>query len=341
MKKILLFLFLFVVVVSIGSYLFLPGYLSEVGHDTPTEVVVPRGASLNHVSEILYDKGIIRSRLWFRYVAQSEGLDRSIRPGTYVIDPNLHIFDVMEILQQGENEEPVIVTIPEGFSVYQISQRVEASGLASSEEFLEATREFLEAEGYDFSIEDIYYEMEGYLYPDTYHFSPSQTPYSIVRRMASSMDNVFTQDYLERAEELDLTVHEILTLASLIEREASFNEEKAKISGVIHNRLDIDMALQIDATVIYGLGRGEEHISRVLYAHTEEFTPFNTYRITGLPPGPIGAPDRTSIEAALYPEDHNYLYYDLGENGHVFSETLSEHNRNVANYRRMINNSGQ
>lgn len=136
-------------------------------------------------------------------------------------------------------------------------------------------------------------------------------------------------------EELNLTKNEVLTIASLIERESYNDEEREIVSGVIYNRLNLPMELQIDATVIYGKGEGKEHMTRVLYSDLKEDNPYNTYRNQGLPPGPIASPGKNSIHAALYPEDHNYLFYVLSENhdGHVFAETYEEHLVNERAYK--------
>jgi UPF0755 protein len=163
---------------------------------------------------------------------------------------------------------------------------------------------------------------------------PKQVPEEdIVNQLARTMDNVFTEEYTKKARELGFSKHEVLTIASLIEREAKHNDERATIGGVIYNRLKKDMLLQIDATVIYGMGKGKEH-KTVYQSELDKPGPFNTYTEKGLPPGPIASPGKESIEAALYPEEHNYLYYVLRpeENEHVFNETYNEHLKDRAKY---------
>lgn len=332
MKKFL-YIPIVIILLLVISYFFVPSYLSTAANEDIIEIVVPKGASLQYVSNLLYDKDIIKSKLWFRYMAKVDGIDRSIKPGTYEISPYATLDEIFDMLQKGVPEKPVIMTIPEGFTICQIAQRVESLGFCSEEDFIQATKEYFKKKDYTFNTKDLYFEMEGYLYPDTYHFRSNQTPLQIVERLAKTMEEVFTEEYIKRAEELNLSIHEILTIASLIEREAYNDEERAKISGVIHNRLKRNMLLQIDASVIYGLNKGRGHITRVLYSDLEKPHPFNTYKNLGLPPGPIAAPNKASIEAALYPEKHDYLYYVLGENGHVFSKTYQEHLRNIAKYR--------
>jgi len=149
------------------------------------------------------------------------------------------------------------------------------------------------------------------------------------------MDNIFTDEYKNKADELNLSIHQVLTIASLIEREAKHDGERSAVSGVIYNRLEKRMLLQIDATVIYGVGEGKKHKADIYKSDLDKSTPFNSYKVTDLPPGPIASPGKASIHAALYPEDHDYLYYVLSEkeDGHIFTKTYAEHLKYVAQYR--------
>lgn len=331
MKKsfsVLIFLLASVIV----AYFYIPSYLSATSNEEIVEINIPQGASLNYVSELLYKQEVIKSKLWFKYKAQSQNIDRSIKPGTYMFHPNITMEEIFDLIQKGSPEAPIIVTIPEGFTMYQIAKRVEEAGLGTAEDFVEATKEYFKTKEYDFATKDLFYEMEGYLYPDTYYFNIGQNMIDIVTTLGKTMDNVFTEEYKAKAKEMNMSLHEVLTIASLIEREAYNDDEKPTISGVIYNRIEKNMLLQIDATVIYGIGKGKEHINRVLWSHLEDPSPFNTYKHLGLPPGPIAAPSETAIHAALYPEKHDYLYYVLGEDGHVFSRTFKEHEINAAKY---------
>lgn len=330
MKKLLVFV-LILGIVGVGAVSFLPDYLSNGINNEVVNIIVPKGATLSTVAEELYENGVIRSKLWFRY--KGEEIARYIKPGTYKIESGLDLEDIFEIIQKGEQEKQLAVTFPEGFILYQFAQRIQETGLGSADEFIEACNNYFISKGYTLDTQDLYFNMEGYLFPDTYYFTMNQSMDQIVSKLVSTMEDVFTDEYKLRAEELGLSLHEVLTLASLIEREAYNDAERGAISGVIYNRLDIGMLLQIDATVIYGLGEGKEHMTRVLYSDLEKDNPYNTYKKKGLPPGPIASPGRNSIEAALYPEDHDYFYYVLGDNGHVFSKTYNEHLNNVSKYR--------
>jgi len=334
MRKILYILILIGILI-VASILFVPSYLSTSTNQNTVEITVPPGSSLNSVSNTLFDKGVIKSKTWFRYKAKAADVDRKIKPGAYSIPSNSTLDDIFTLLEKGIPDEPIILTIPEGFTLYQIAEKVEDLGFGTKDEFIQATEQYFDNGNYEFNTKDLYFNLEGYLYPDTYHFTEKQTVDDIVYRLAQTMDNIFTDEYKARADELDLSIHQVLTVASLIEREAINDEERATISGVIYNRLQKGMLLQIDASVIYGTGKGKEHNSDIYQSDLDKVAPFNTYKVLGIPPGPIASPGKASIHAALYPETHQLLYYVLSENEdkHVFSKTFSQHQINVNKYR--------
>lgn len=333
MRK-LFYILIIAVVLGVASFLFIPSYLSTAANSDAVEITVPEGASLSYVSNTLFDKGVIKNKIWFKYKAKEAQVDRKIKPGVYLIPSNSTFEDIFALLEKGIPDKPVVLTIPEGYTLYQIAQKVEDLGFGTKEEFIEATEKYFSNGNYDFDTKDLFFNLEGYLYPDTYHFTEKQTVEDIVHRLAQTMDNVFTEEYKNRVKELDLSMHEVLTIASLIEREAKHDDERARVSGVIYNRLKKGMILQIDATVIYGVGEGKKHNSDIYQSDLDKVAPFNTYKVPGLPPGPIASPGKASIHAALYPEDHEYLYYVLSEkeDGHVFSKTYDEHLINRAKY---------
>lgn len=332
MKK-LLYLFIVIIIAGIASMLFLPSYLSAVVNLDAVEITVPEGASLSYVSNALFDKGVIKSKTWFKYKAKEAEVDRKIKPGTYLIPSKSTFENIFALLEKGIADEYIILTIPEGYTLYQIAQRVEELGFGTKEEFIESTDKYFNA-NYDFDNKDVYFKLEGYLYPDTYYFTKEQSVEDIVNRLAKTMDSIFTQEYIDKMNDLKVSKHEVLTIASLIEREAKHDGERSAISGVIYNRLNINMILQIDATVIYGAGKGKEHKAVIYQSELDKMEPYNTYKIPGLPPGPIASPGKESIHAALYPEKHEYFYYVLSEkeDGHVFNKTYNEHLIDRAKY---------
>lgn len=314
---------------------FLSPHFSVSTFTESVEIVIPKGKSLNYVSNLLYEKGIIKNIRWFNYKAQLLDIDTKIQPGSYVIEPDMTLDDIFSLIQQGTPKKPIVLSIPEGHTIFQIAEEVERIGFGTAEEFINATNEIYTSQGLSFDTENLYFIMEGYLLPDTYHFTETTTPKDIALRMSATMNEFLETNYSERINELDISIHEVLTIASLVEREAYSIDEMSTISGVIHNRLSINMLLQLCPTVIYGYGKGKEHLSRVLYSHLQYENPFNTYMNLGLPPGPIAAPGRDAIHAALFPEKHDYLFYALSDDGHAFSKTYAEHLKNVANLRRL------
>lgn len=334
MKKFILILFLLILIAGVGGFFLAPGYLDSTHNTKSVELVVDKGDSLYSVAEKLYEEGVIKSRLWFRY--KGEEIAERIKPGKYTVKEGSNLDDVYELLQQGEKEVPVVVTFPEGYILYQFAEKIQEAGFGTIEEFIEETEKYYEknySEIYD--NQQLYFSLEGYIFPDTYHFSKKQTIPQIVEQLVNKTNEIWSEQMILKSEELGMTRHKIMTLASLVEREAYNDEEREIISGVIYNRINIGMPLQIDATVIYGIGKGKEHMTRVLYEDLEEENPFNTYRNQGIPPGPIASPGENSINAALNPQTHNYYYYVMGENGHVFAETYDEHLKNVEKYRQM------
>jgi UPF0755 protein len=332
MKKAFLVLILLILIAGIGGFFMLPGYFTRAYNAEIEEIKVEAGDTLSSVAEDLYAEGIIKSRLWFKY--NGKDIATKIKPGTYTLDPGSSISDIYDLIQQGEKEVPIIITFPEGFILYQFAQKIEESGLSTADDFIAETEEiFMESYSEQVDSNMLYYKLEGYLFPDTYHFSVKQSLEEIVRTLTGTMDKVWTEELEAKRTKLDLTKHQVLTIASLIEREAYNDEERDTISGVIFNRIAKGMPLQIDATVIYGIGEGKEHMTRVLYSDLEKDNPFNTYRNKGLPPGPIASPGINSVIAALNPEEHDFLYYVMGEDGHVFAKTYNEHLRNVEKYR--------
>lgn len=335
---ILIVLFLLMTfTLAAGAFILAPPLLSRTVHGEPVEITVETGDSLHRVSERLKDQGVIRSALWFRRKGQEQGIDRRIKPGTLTVDPGSHIDDVFaELTRDRQQRDQMSITFPEGFTLYQMATRLEEREVVTAEEFLEAVERYYEAGDFDFDASELYFPLEGYLFPDTYFFEVDATADDIVATMARQMEKVLTPEWRQRAEERGLTIHELLTLASLVEKEAFGDFERPTIAGVVYNRLEIDMLLQFCSAVIYGLDDGRELATRLLYRDLEERHPFNTYQFKGLPPGPIANPGRSSIEAALYPEDNDYLYFVVGDGGHNFSREYRDHLQNVEAYRSRV-----
>ncbi|MBS4023187.1 MAG: endolytic transglycosylase MltG [Dethiobacter sp.] len=292
-------------------------------------VTIEPGSPTSGIAAALQEAGLIRSSTVFRYWAKYRAMDHKFKAGNYLLSYGMTIEEIMKKLVAGDVfRNTVMVTVPEGLTLEQIAERLAASGLVDYEEFFELASTAAPALGQ--VLPGQRYAMEGYLFPDTYEFEEGATAQTILNRLQSQLATVLDDRLRARAAELDLSIHQVLTLASLIEREVQVDSERQLVSAVLHNRLRRKMLLQIDATVIYALG---EHKTVVLYKDLEVDSPYNTYKVAGMPPGPIAAAGRRSIEAALFPADVDYLYYrakEDGSGGHYFAKTLAEHNANYS-----------
>lgn len=284
----------------------------------PAPIIVPSGQGLSDTTRQLLAAGIIEKPYRFRMFACLYGYDKRIKAGEYQFNLAMTPAEVLEKLVTGK----VVLhrlTVPEGYSCDQIATLVEVGGFATRDEFLTLARDAglvrqLGAPGDS---------LEGYLYPDTYFFPRGVTVREIITTMVQRFQVIMTADWRERAAKLQLSIHEVTTLASIIEKETGVPEERTLIASVFYNRLNRGMRLESDPTVIYGITDFDGNITR---AHLKEKTPYNTYQIEGLPPGPIANPGREALYAALFPQETEYLFFVSKNNGtHHFSKTFKEH----------------
>jgi UPF0755 protein len=317
-----------VVIIGVGVVRWFTGPVVSPSRSPASQImVVPEGATFRQVADQLKSRGLIRSRWVFVQLGKLNAAERRIIPGEYELHPAL---SPSEILAKLLNGRVVLhaVTIPEGFTAVQIAQVLEQKGLCQAEEFVK----FVHDRAFIRALELDEANLEGYLFPDTYRFPRGITPQQAITAMVSGLWRVFTPDMRTRAKEMNMTVHQVLTLASVIEKETSVEGEQGLIAGVFHNRLRKRIPLQSDPTVIYGLRAFDGNLRKRDLA---AYSPYNTYRIRGLPPGPIANPGLTAIRAALYPISSNFLYFVSRNDGtHEFSATLAEHNRAVNKYQR-------
>jgi UPF0755 protein len=268
-------------------------------------VTIKEGAGTSAIADVLKEAKLIRNKTLFRLKSKADGFDGRYKAGVYALARDMSMQQIMEALETGAKAETNRFTIPEGLTATQTADALEKAGLVLAADFL------AEAETGDFGeyrfLEGVF-DLEGFLYPETYDVYADATARDLIDRMLSHFDKLFTEECYGKAEAMGLSVREIVTIASLIERETRAPEERALVASVIVNRLDKGMPLQIDATVQYALGEQKERLS---YADLEIDSPYNTYKIAGLPPGPICSPRIECIEAALNPADTDYLYYVL------------------------------
>ncbi len=290
---------------------------------TPREVPIEKGEPFARISRKLADAGVVRSALALKLYGHLSGTARRIQPGDYEFKGGERISDVMRHLVRGDFIV-VMVTIPEGLTVHQIAEKIAATGLVCQDEFERAARDgqLVRALG----LRPL--GAEGYLFPATYRFSPHAKTDQVLAAMLTRFYRVLTPAVELRMFDLDLTPRELVTMASIVEKEAKAPEERPVIAGVFYNRLRLKMPLQSDPTAEYRLS-GDDTSSASGAVHTE--SAFNTYDFAGLPPGPIANPGLKSIEAALHPEQTDFLYFVARDNGtHEFSKSFDQHRRAIA-----------
>jgi UPF0755 protein len=289
-------------------------------------VTVPIGASMRHAADSLKAAGVIGSARAFSLYAKLTGRDRSIKAGTYILDRGASWSAVISALEAGRGIV-LTVTIPEGWEIRTIVPAISDVMKIPAPAIDSATRDTALIRRLGIPTPTL----EGYLFPETYLLPEGSTALPVVRRLVSVFERRWKPEWNARLEQLGMTRHQVITLASIIEKEARVGAERPVISAVYHNRLKRGMLLQADPTVIFALGR---HTNRVLYRDLEVKSPYNTYRNLGLPPGPIASPGAASIEAALFPADVPYLYFVAHPDGHhEFRATLREHNEAVRQMR--------
>ena len=277
------------------------------------------------VAERLHRQNLIRSDWAFVWLGRLTGADRKIIPGEYEFHGGMDSSAILGKILKGEVVQ-YRVTIPEGFSVSQIAEVLHEQRLADREAFLRCTRDPSFIRTLSLPVESL----EGYLFPDTYRFARHVKPERLIEAMVARFQRAVTEKHRRRAAELGLSMHQVVTLASVIEKETARPDERVLISGVFHNRLRRKIPLQSDPTVIYALNDFDGNLQKKDLAIE---SPYNTYRVLGLPPGPIANPGSAAISAALYPASTRYLYFVSRNDGsHEFSATLAEHNRAVRKY---------
>lgn len=318
----------------LGMYLRAHGdaVTQPVAPDDPTEVifVVQPGQSALGVANSLAEMDLVSDAGIFRRLVQYAGAEQDIQAGAYILRRDMTMEQIMRQLQRGLLPTAT-VTIPEGWRIEQIARALEENGVTSAEEFIAAAH--ADHAGWSFLAERPEGDargLEGFLFPDTYQFPRNTSPASVIEIMLRNFDWRFSGELRQLAEERGMTAHDVVTLASIVEREAVVAEERPIIASVFLNRLEIGMWLQADPTVQYALGchpeTGEcwQQLTREQLNAVQ--SPYNTYLNPGLPPGPIANPGLSSIRAVLDPAETNYYFFLSNDDGtHVFSETFEEH----------------
>jgi len=323
-KKRALFVIMFLFIMMASSLLLYA--LTPVDNRNITSIVdIPKGTRFIESVDILEDAGLIKNRYLFYLLVISKNVHRHIRAGEFELSTSMSPMDILNKLVRGEIKYyPVL--IPEDFTVRDIAARLVSSNLIDEKAFMNLASDssFLRSLGIEGP------SIEGYLYPDTYYLDRSMSTRDIMKIMVDRFWKALTPELRKRADDIGMSIPEVVTLASIIGKESGDRREKALISAVFHNRLKKGMKLQSDPTAVYDLESFKEKIKR---SHLRRETPYNTYHIDGLPPGPIGNPAVDSIHAALYPASVSYLYFVSNNDGsHQFSSNLTDHNQAVLRY---------
>jgi len=325
--------FIAVVVFFLGALAFFyytfftPNYFKQ---KAPVQFEIRKGESFNEVVDSLYNLGIIPNKFNMKVAAFIYGAEKRIRAARYQIPNGLSYFDLLDLFIEGDAEFMKQVYIRDGLSVKWMAFVLKRDAQIDSSDFvsLAFNKQFTDSLG--IGVESL----EGYLLTGNYEFYEHSPASEVILKMYNNFKNFFNDTLIARADSLGLTIHEVLTLASIIKGETSNPEEMPAISGVYHNRLKIGMRLQADPTVQYLLEGGWR---RLLHKDLQINSPYNTYMYAGLPPGPINNPGKDAILAALYPEEHKYIFFVAdGKGGHKFSESYSEHLKKVREYRNWL-----
>ncbi len=323
---------------------------------------VNEGDSIARITSRLINQGIITQRLPFRLYAKLTGKESKLKTGTYAIPHAASYGEILDILVSGIGQG-ILVTIPEGFNIFQIAYTLDDKNIVNAKDFLNevyknewlqkfnlptntnynisSTKLILDKNNFHFIVPNNppQYSLEGYLFPDTYAFEENCSARNVVRIMTDHFNKVLSKEILDEIKTQNKNIHDVITLASIVQKESVNSDEMPKVSGVYNNRLRRNMILQADPTLIYALIIDGEYDGNIRNRHLRPPWPsdYNTYYIKTLPRGPIANPGEDAILAALAPSTHNYLYFVANsKGGHTYSPTLTEHNKAVADWVKYI-----
>ena len=327
MKRLALLLVLVAVVAAAGGWWVYSRIVEPYRGYTDAEIFVdiPTGSGPARIGERLARAGVVRDEMTFRTAVIVSGRARALKAGEYRFDKPMHALDVIDKIARGDVYKRLL-TFREGLTIPEMAQVFEERGFGKAPEFVKAAGNASLIADLDPSARDL----EGYLFPETYSL-PRDTPATaVVEQMVAAFKNALTEDIRASAKEAGLTVRQLVTLASLVEKETGAGAERPLVAAVYRNRMKVGMGMQADPTVIYALQKAGKYHGNLSRDNLQFDSPYNTYRYAGLPPGPIAAPGKASLQAAAKPADVDYLYFVSKNDGtHVFASTLADHNKNV------------
>lgn len=322
------------ILVIFPIYILIQFFVPVYDSATPIDIEIPQGATYKNAIDILTENKLIRDKFLFTALGRITGVDKKMRAGYYHFWSRISPFDVFQQLRKGKIIEYEL-TIVEGDSLLEIAEKLQEKKFASVAAFNDLSRDKTLLSSLKIDSPSI----EGYLFPETYKIPKGARPVDIIRLMVGKMRDAYTDEIKSRMEQIGWKENDVLTLASIIEKEAVTDEERTVISAVYHNRLRIGMPLQADPTAIYGIKSSK---TKITSSDLRNKTPYNTYVIKGLPPGPIASPGLKSIRAALFPAKVPYIYFvSRGDGTHIFTSSLSEHNDAIRKVRASASGNGK
>lgn len=327
-KILLSILFIILVILLIGKY-YKDG-LMAVSSEEPKDISIeiPEGSSSSKIASILKEEGLIKNEFIFKVAVKNKNADGNLKAGAYTLNTGMNVNSIINELSKGGKDNNVIkITIPEGYEIRQMADKLSEEAIVDKEIFLELTSDKKHFQDKYPILKELAdgQSLEGFLYPSTYEIYINSSEEELISKMLSQFVDIYEKEIQQNMGNLDLSLNEIVTLASIIEREGKLDEERELISAVFHNRLKENMLLQSCATVQYVLGERKEVLSE---KDTQIESNFNTYIYQGLPPAPIASPGKKSLIAAINPAEVDYLYFRTKEDGtgaHTFSRTYEEH----------------
>jgi UPF0755 protein len=291
-------------------------------------VEIPSGSSTKAIGDRLVAAGVVRDPLTFRAALLLSGQARALKAGDYRFDRPMSQYEVLGKLARGE-VYVVNLTLPEGLNIREMAAIAESHGVGTAAEFIQAAKDRRLIHALDPSAQSL----EGYLFPDTYPVTRRTDTTQLVRTMVERFEHVLTPEMRRAVEQRGLSIHQTVTLASIVEKESARPDERPLVAAVYLNRFRLGIPLQCDPTVIYALQLAGKYTGNLRRDDLLFDSPYNTYRYPGLPPGPIASPGKGSLDATIHPADVDYLYFVSRNDGtHAFARTLEEHNRNVQKY---------
>lgn len=296
------------------------------------EITIEKGSTSRDVSAILKKKGIIRYEAAFLLKLYFSDYKGKLRYGTFDLNDGMSLSKVIKELATQDGQKENKFTIPEGYTIEMTADKLEKEGIMSAQEFLTAVTNAAATSKYKDILpkkKKVFYQLQGYIYPDTYYLAKDITGDQLVAKILDEFDKKFDATRQEKAKKLGMTVEEVLIRASLLQKETELPEEYPIIAGVIQNRLDKKMKLQFDSTAVYAITKGQYGIARVMYKDLKVDSPYNTYKHKGLPVGPICSPSLEAIDGVLNPQKNDYLYFQMdtvkNDGSNIFSKTYEEH----------------